>query len=432
VSAILNKDINSTLMKSRGYEAIILAGGLGTRLKSMVPDLPKCMAPVAGKPFLRYIIDHLQKQGVDKFIFALGFLHEGIEAFIKLQYPDLDVQFSIEQDPLGTGGAIKLACSKATRQDVLVLNGDTLFSINISTLVQFHLEHKADCTLSLKPMKDFSRYGSVEMNADHSIAAFHEKQFFQEGLINGGVYALNVHGFLNQHLPQKFSFEKDYFEKLYPRLKMYGVVQDTYFIDIGIPEDFIRANTELNKALPEIDLSQIDKTWTLFLDRDGVINHEKNNDYIHTWDEFVFYDGVLKAIKIFAAVFGRIVIVTNQKGIGKGLTKPGDLRVIHNNMIGAIEKAGGRIDAVYFCPDLDESSPNRKPNPGMGQQAKKDFPEIDFSKAIMVGNTISDMAFGRNLGLKTIFLNTTRPEINSSDDKIDAAYPSLIAFALEL
>ncbi|MFM6924279.1 MAG: D-glycero-alpha-D-manno-heptose-1,7-bisphosphate 7-phosphatase [Ferruginibacter sp.] len=182
-----------------------------------------------------------------------------------------------------------------------------------------------------------------------------------------------------------------------------------------------------------IDLSQIDNTWTLFLDRDGVINHEKHQDYIHTWDEFVFYDGVQEAIAIFAKIFNRIIVVTNQKGIGKGVTRLEDLQLIHQNMIAEIEAAGGRIDAVYFCPDLEEESPNRKPNPGMGLQAANHFPEIDLTKAIMVGNTISDMKFGRNLGVHTIFLPTTRPEVDLQDERIDAVYGSLkeLAIALE-
>ncbi len=181
-----------------------------------------------------------------------------------------------------------------------------------------------------------------------------------------------------------------------------------------------------------IDLSKINKTWTLFLDRDGVINHEKHLDYIHTWDEFVFYEGAKEAIAIFAKTFNRLVVVTNQKGIGKGVTNLEDLQLIHKNMVAEIEMAGGRIDAVYFCPDLEDNSPNRKPNSGMGSQAVKDFPDIDLNKAIMVGNTLSDMQFGRNLGVHTIFLPTTRSEINLSDSGIDAVYNSLIDFANDL
>ncbi len=176
-----------------------------------------------------------------------------------------------------------------------------------------------------------------------------------------------------------------------------------------------------------IDLNKIDNTWTLFLDRDGVINHEKHNDYIHTWDEFEFYDGVLEAMAVFASTFKHIVVVTNQRGIGRGLTLKENVEDIHTNMVGAIQKAGGRIDALYYCPEIE--SANRKPNPGMGLLAAKDFPAINFDKSIMIGNTSSDMQFGCNLGVKTIFLPTTRPEVDLNDERIDAVYPSLIAFA---
>lgn len=181
-----------------------------------------------------------------------------------------------------------------------------------------------------------------------------------------------------------------------------------------------------------INLSHIDPSWTLFLDRDGVINHEKHKDYIHTWDEFKFYEGAKEAIAVFSKHFRHIIVVTNQKGVGKGLTKLTDLEDIHHNMSRAVEDIGGRIDAVYYCPDLDEDSPNRKPNPGMGLQALKDFPLINIKKAIMVGNTLSDMHFGRNLGIKTVFLPTTRPEVDQQDAAIDAVYPSLQAFAAAL
>ena len=179
-----------------------------------------------------------------------------------------------------------------------------------------------------------------------------------------------------------------------------------------------------------INLTEIDKTWTLFLDRDGVINHEKHLDYIHTWEEFKFYDGAKVAIKIFTQKFNRIIIVTNQRGVGKGITKVEDLELIHQNMKKDIEAVGGKIDAIYYCPQIE--SPNRKPNPGMGLQAAKDFDDIDLTKAIMVGNTLSDMQFGRNLGIKTVFLTTTRPEVDTNDNHIDSVYPSLISFALDL
>ncbi len=181
-----------------------------------------------------------------------------------------------------------------------------------------------------------------------------------------------------------------------------------------------------------INLENINKNWTLFLDRDGVINLEKDNDYIHTWDEFVFYDGVKDAIKIFTEKFKYIFVVTNQRGVGKGVTRIEDLDTIHQNMVKEIETAGGSIEKIYFCTDVDDSSPNRKPQAGMAFQAKQDFPDIDFSRSVMIGNTLGDMEFGRNIGAATIFIPSTKPEVILPDSRIDAIYNSLADFARAL
>lgn len=226
-------------------ECIILAGGLGTRLKSAVPDLPKCMAPVADKPFLHYIIEMLLGQNVSRFIFSLGYKHEYIEAYIQQNYPQIDYVFSVEDEPLGTGGAIRLSCNKAKQDNVLILNGDTMFNIDLQKLMSFHIQHEAACTLSLKPMKDFNRYGVVVTDKEGHIQSFKEKKYYQEGNINGGVYALNIERFSENDFNRKFSFETDYLEKYHSSEKMMGLIQDGYFIDIGIPEDYERAGKEL-------------------------------------------------------------------------------------------------------------------------------------------------------------------------------------------
>ncbi|HEY9342253.1 MAG TPA: HAD-IIIA family hydrolase [Hanamia sp.] len=183
--------------------------------------------------------------------------------------------------------------------------------------------------------------------------------------------------------------------------------------------------------MKNFNLKNINPSWTLFIDRDGVINDEKHLDYIHTWDEFKFYDGVKEALEIFNKKFGTIIMVTNQRGVAKGLTKLKDLELIHKNMLQEIEDSGGRIDKIYFCPDME--SPNRKPNPGMGLQALKDFPKIDLSKSIMIGNTLSDMKFGKNLGVAiNIFLPTTRKDVDVNDPDIDLVFNDLISVAKAL
>ncbi len=183
--------------------------------------------------------------------------------------------------------------------------------------------------------------------------------------------------------------------------------------------------------MKKLNLKNVNSSWTLFIDRDGVINEEKHLDYIHTWDEFKFYKGVKEAFKIFNQKFGIIAMITNQRGVAKGLTKPEDLQLIHKNMLQEIKDAGGRIDEIYVCTDME--SENRKPNAGMGLQAIKDFPEIDLSKSMMIGNTLSDMKFGRNLGVAiNIFLPTTRKDVPLNHEEIDLVFNDLISVAKAL
>jgi D-glycero-D-manno-heptose 1,7-bisphosphate phosphatase len=178
-----------------------------------------------------------------------------------------------------------------------------------------------------------------------------------------------------------------------------------------------------------MNLSQIDHSWTLFIDRDGVFNHEKNDGYILNVDEYKFYDEVLPAVKTLHETFGIIVMVTNQKGIGKKLMSLADFGLISEHMLAEIKKHDGRIDKIYFAPDLENEAINRKPNIGMALQAKQDFPQIDFAKSVMVGNKLSDMHFGKNAGMHTVFLSTTNPEIPFPHPLIDARFEHLLQFA---
>jgi D-glycero-alpha-D-manno-heptose 1-phosphate guanylyltransferase len=409
-------------------EAIILAGGLGTRLRNAVPDLPKCMAPVAGRPFLFNIINYLRSQGIEKFIFSLGYKHEVIEEYLHSQFSALTYKCVVEEEPLGTGGAIKLACSKANEENVLVTNGDTLFKISIDDLAALHHDNAADVTLALKPMTNFERYGIVETNENNFITKFREKQFCKQGNINGGVYLLNVIHFMENDWPPVFSFEKDFLE--ISRFRLFGSVQDSYFIDIGIPEDFQRAQTELSHS--KLNLNAIDKSWTLFLDRDGVINEDKVGSYIFNADEFVFLKGAPKFFKKLTEKFGHIIVVTNQRGVGRGLMSENELNSIHEKMNSEINTAGGKIDSIYFATAIINDDPFRKPNPGMAFKAKADFPSINFSKSIMVGNKLSDMFFGKNAGMYTVFIATTNPETPFPHPDIDLRFDLLQDFVKAL
>lgn len=162
--------------------------------------------------------------------------------------------------------------------------------------------------------------------------------------------------------------------------------------------------------------SIIDKDWTLFLDRDGVINERIIDGYVQDINEFVFLPGVFKAFRIFARHFNHIIIVTNQQGVGKGLMKMKDVESIHDFMIQQIENQGGRVDAIYVCTQLKSEQDNfRKPNPQMAFFAKNDYPDINLSKSIMVGDTNSDLEFGINAGMKTILIGNEEVKIKPDD-----------------
>jgi D-glycero-alpha-D-manno-heptose 1-phosphate guanylyltransferase len=229
-------------------EAVILAGGLGTRLRESVEDLPKSMAPVGGKPFITYILDQLCRYRYTKAIVAVGYRKEDIVSFFGNSYKDLELRYSEESEPLGTGGAMLKAAGLITTDSFLVLNGDTLFNIDLEAFRKSFKYSNASLSVALKPMKAFERYGSVTLQDDR-IISFNEKRYCAEGLINGGIYILRKEWIMNNSPGEKFSFEKDVMERRVPVDIISGYVSDAYFIDIGVPEDYERAGNELPSIL---------------------------------------------------------------------------------------------------------------------------------------------------------------------------------------
>jgi histidinol-phosphate phosphatase family protein len=160
---------------------------------------------------------------------------------------------------------------------------------------------------------------------------------------------------------------------------------------------------------------QIDKSWSLFLDRDGVINDKLENDYVKCWEEFKFKEGALEAITGLGQIFGRVIVVTNQRGVGLGIMTQGQLSEIHEKMLVEVSRVSGRIDQIYYCISTESKAECRKSNIGMGLKAKSDFPEIEFSKFVIVENSILDMEFGKKLGMKTVFIRNGCDKIEIDD-----------------
>lgn len=228
-------------------EGIVLAGGLGTRLRSVVNDLPKCMAPVNGRPFLHYLLEYMEQQRFSRVVLALGYMHEAVERWIATRSWNFEIAYSVEQAPLGTGGAIRQAMDRTAAEEAFVLNGDTFFDVDTDAMELAHRAGGAAATIALKPMTDFSRYGAVETSPDGRIVAFHEKKHCRCGLINGGIYVINKRYGLLDFPSERFSFETDILQNKVRESVFTGYTSDGYFIDIGIPEDYERAGTDFKK-----------------------------------------------------------------------------------------------------------------------------------------------------------------------------------------
>ncbi|MCS6934299.1 MAG: nucleotidyltransferase family protein [Chitinophagales bacterium] len=226
--------------------AIVLAGGLGKRLRSVVHDLPKPMAPVRGKPFLHYVLLYAQRQGVREVILAVGYKSDAIAQYFGEMYLGVRIRYSIEQEPLGTGGALQQAMCLAG-DEAIVLNGDTYFDVPLTALAEHHYRSGADITIAVKTLRNFDRYGTVNTNSQQYITSFEEKKPMEYGMINGGVYYVQKNLFAHAPASQSYSFERDILEKHVSRLRMSAYVCDGFFIDIGVPEDYAKAQ----EILPE-------------------------------------------------------------------------------------------------------------------------------------------------------------------------------------
>ena len=400
-------------------EAIILAGGFGTRLRHVLAQVPKPMAPVGGKPFLCLILDYLLQQGISHVVLATGYKHEYIENYFSDYYRGIAISYSEEKEPLLTGGAIRKACQLVKSERVLVLNGDTIFPIGINLLA----EAKAPIAIALRQVADTSRYGAVDVDDSQHILSFREKTASNgAGLINGGVYVVDKKWLLDLPLPQRFSFENELLQPMAAEGLFAGVTFNDYFIDIGIEEDYRRACNDYAAGLIAVKRP-------LFLDRDGVINRHIEGDYVRRLDDFEWIEGIDDCWPRIRKLFAPVMIVTNQQGVGKGLFSRQNLDAIHHYMTEHIASKGGQIDKVYVCTSLEQAADSRrKPNIGMALEAQQDFCLKDLTQSVMIGDSLSDMLFGYRAGMYCVYLTNAKnlpPEVN---DMTDMVYTDLSHF----
>ncbi len=369
-------------------QAIILAGGFGTRLKSAVSNVPKPMAPINSKPFLEYVLEELNNNGFNKAILAIGYMKDCIIDYFGERYKNIKLVYSIEDEPLGTGGCIKQAMKYIDDDFAFILNGDTMFKIDFNEMSKAN-----EISIACKKMSKFDRYGEVKI-LNNTIVSFEEKKYVEEGYINGGIYYLPKNIFDSYELPKNFSIEKDFFERYISQLKMYAFLSNDYFIDIGIPEDYIKAQKDFIKKK------------ALFLDRDGIINIDYG--HVHKINDFQFTDFVFNLCKEYQSKGFILVVITNQAGIGKGLYSEEDAIKVNEYMVNEFKKNGITIERVYYCPHKPEDNCTcRKPNPGLFIQAIKDL-NIDSSISVAIGDKLSDLEAAYKAGVKELFYKKTR------------------------
>jgi len=229
-------------------DIIVLAGGFGTRLKNLVSEVPKPMAPINNKPFLEYLLEYLLKFDPGNIILSVGYKHELISSYFGNSYKNKNIIYSVENFPLGTGGAIKKAINKCKDSNIIVINGDSLFDINLGIIYNNHIKSNADLTMATKTINNTGRYGTVITNQENRIVGFSEKTLSSKGNINCGVYVFKRSIFDSINTNNNFSFEHDLLAKYYSKFVFKTAKYDGYFIDIGVPEDYITAQ----KVVPQI------------------------------------------------------------------------------------------------------------------------------------------------------------------------------------
>lgn len=380
----------------RFREAIILAGGFGTRLAHVVPDVCKPMAPVAGRPFLRFIMDQIAANGVERAVVADGYRKEQIEGFFANAYRGMDVVYSPEDTPLFTGGAVKQALAKCEGDWVFVMNGDTWLDVNFGAMeaAAENASGSVKAIIAVKRMRDFERYGTVDVDASGTIAAFREKGPCTEGFINAGVYLIRRDALVN--MPRKFSLESDWFEGVVGAGRLAACECDGGFIDIGVPEDYKRAQTMLATHA---------RNWKLAMfDRDGTINVDTG--HLFEPDKLELIPDTVELMARYASdPEYKVVVVTNQAGIAKGLYTEADMHALHRHMEQELEKRGARVDAWCFCPhhpDFTGPCECRKPAPGMLLAAMRDF-DANSADCVMYGDKPSDEVAARAAGVEFVY-----------------------------
>ncbi|MGF1485447.1 MAG: D-glycero-beta-D-manno-heptose 1,7-bisphosphate 7-phosphatase [Opitutales bacterium] len=378
-------------------QAVVLAGGLGTRLGELTKTCPKPLIPVGGKPFLEYLFWNLRRHGITRIVLSIGYLAEQIQNhFGDGSAFGLEIVYVIEAEPAGTGGAVKL-CLPHLDERFFVLNGDTLFDVNYLALFADWPEGHRGSFIALRQVDDVSRYGEVTTDASGRVTNFGEKSASGPGWINGGIYLMERA--VIEALPAgQSSLERDCFPKLVEAGQLVARRFDGFFIDIGLPETLAEGQT----SLPGWQ-----RRPASFLDRDGTLNVD--HAYVHTPDKFDWTPDAIAAVRWLNEAGYLAIVITNQAGIGRGYYTEAQFHALMRWVNEELRRHGAHLDGVYFSPyhaehglgDYQRDSDCRKPNPGMLLRAIDEWP-IDPAGSFMCGDSEKDVEAARRAHIQGI------------------------------
>ena len=379
-------------------QCAVLVGGLGTRLGRLTADTPKPLLPCGDRPFLAWLMREFIRFGVEEFVLLTGHLSGEVEVRVASLLASLprDVSIVVSREPLraGTGGAIWHARNHLDER-FLLCNGDSLFDCNLAWLLSASVADAAGRML-LRETSDVSRYGLVRLDRDVVTEFSQQSWAGKGGMINTGVYLFNRT--LLDDLSPVCSLEADILPRLAARGALRGIVADGYFRDIGIPEDYVRAQQEIPRLL---------RRRALFLVRDGVINVD--HGYVGTRDRFEWMPGARDAIRAATVAGWHVFVITNQSGVARRLYDEAAVSALHGWMTDEVRRAGGTIDDIRYCPFHPEGvvpayrkvSDWRKPAPGMLLDLMRAW-ELERDRCLLIGDQDSDMAAAEAAGIEAL------------------------------
>ena len=378
-------------------QAVILAGGLGTRLKPITDSIPKPMIPLNNKPFLEYLVEMLKENGITEIVLLLGYLPEKIQEYfsdgskfgIKIKYSIGDVSFE-------TGKRLKFA-EELIDDSFLLMYCDNYWPLNLKKLMEYHNSHNVQATVTIYTNKDNFTKNNIKVDKEGYVILYDKTR--QEKNLSGvdiGFFILNKNIF--RMMPDtNFSFEKEIIIKLIEEKQLAGYLTDHRYYSIGSLE-----------RLP-VTADFLKPKKVIFLDRDGVINKKAPKaDYVKKWSEFEFLEGAIEAMKKLTLKEYEIYIISNQAGIARGMMTEDDLTEIHKKMVQILKDSGVKIKKIYHCPHgWDEGCECRKPKPGMFYRAGREN-NLDLSKAVFIGDDERDFEAGEAAGIKTILVTSDK------------------------